>query len=78
MGTYPVKIQAVLGKGYPERPFVNIPVGIARALDIRKGEVVQPKIVDRSQLLPVRPAPAVPHQKTRKNVGGFSAESISD
>ena len=63
MGTYPVKIQAVLGNGYAERPFVNIPVGIARALGIRKGEVVEPKIVDRSQLLWVRQRQASPIKK---------------
>ncbi len=67
MGTYPVKIRSVLSKGYGERPFVNIPVGIARALDIRKGEVVEPKIVDRSQLLLDRqPQPSPIKKPTKK------------
>jgi hypothetical protein len=67
MSSYPVKIQAVRSKGCAERPFVNIPIPIARALDIRKGELVEWKIVDRSQILLVRepqPSPLKPPPKS--------------
>jgi hypothetical protein len=66
MGSYPVKIQAVRSKGCAERPFVNIPIAIARALDIRKGEVVEWKIIDRAQLLLVRHPQPSPLKKPRK------------
>lgn len=66
MGCYPVKIQAVRSQGCAERPFVNIPIAIARALDIRKGELVEWKIIDRAQLLLVREPQPSPLKKPRK------------
>lgn len=66
MSVYPVKIQAVRSKGVAERPFVNIPIALARSLDIKKGEVVEWKIVDRSRLLLLRqpqPSPLKPQKK---------------
>ena len=54
MSNYPVKIQAVRSKNTQDRPFVIIPVPIARAMGIQKGELVEWKIIDRSQLLMVR------------------------
>ena len=67
MSSYPVKIQAVRSKGCAERPFVNIPIAIARALDIRKGELVEWKIVDRSQILLVRQPQPSPLKSARKS-----------
>jgi bifunctional DNA-binding transcriptional regulator/antitoxin component of YhaV-PrlF toxin-antitoxin module len=54
MANYQVRIQAIRSRGHNERPFVTIPVAIARALDLQKGETVEWKIVDRAQLLLVR------------------------
>jgi len=54
MSHYPVRIQAVRSRGTAERPYVNIPIPVARALDIQKGEVVEWKIVNRTHLLLVQ------------------------
>ena len=69
MANYQVRIQAIRSRGHNERPFVTIPVAIARALDIQKGETVEWKIVDRSQLLLVRgpqPSPVTKPSKPPK------------
>ena len=69
MASYQVRIQAIRSRGHNERPFVTIPVAIARALDLHKGETVEWKIVDRAQLLLVRqpqPSPLKPPQKRNK------------
>ena len=69
MANYQVRIQAIRSRGHNERPFVTLPVAIARALDIQKGETVEWKIVDRSQLLLVRgpqPSPITKPRKTPK------------
>ena len=70
MSHYPVRIQAVRSRGTAERPYVNIPIPLARALDIQKGEVVEWKIVNRTHLLLVRqpqPSPMPPRKTaTRK------------
>ncbi len=68
MANYQVKIQAIRSRGHNERPFVTIPVAIARALDLQKGETVEWKIVDRSQLLLLRqpqPSPIKPPAKPK-------------
>ena len=54
---------------------MNIPIPIARALDIRKGEVVEWKIVDRCQPLLVRKPQRSPIKPPKKRYRGFSAES---
>ena len=66
MANYQVKIQAIRSRGHNERPFVTLPVAIARALDIQKGETVEWKIVDRSQLLLVRRPQPSPIRKPSK------------
>ena len=66
MSSYPLKIQAIRSTGLTERPFVNIPIPIARALDIRKGEVVEWKIVDRCQPLLVRKPQRSPVRPPKK------------
>ena len=69
MSHYPVRIQAVRSRGAAERPYVNIPIPLARALDIQKGEVVEWKIVNRTHLLLVRqpqPSPMPPPTKTKR------------
>jgi bifunctional DNA-binding transcriptional regulator/antitoxin component of YhaV-PrlF toxin-antitoxin module len=69
MANYQVRIQAIRSRGHNERPFVSIPVAIARALDLQKGETVEWKIVDRSQLLLVRrpqPSPITKPSKLSK------------
>jgi hypothetical protein len=66
MANYQVRIQAICSRGHNERPFVTIPVAIARALDLQKGELVEWKLVDRTQLLLVRqpqPSPLKPPKK---------------
>jgi len=67
MSHYPVRVQAVRSKGCAQRPFVNLPIALAKALDIEKGELVEWKIVDRRRLLLLRgatPSPLPP--KPRK------------
>jgi len=69
MANCQVRIQAIRSRGHNERPFVSIPVAIARALDLQKGETVEWKIVDRSQLLLVRrpqPSPITKPSKLSK------------
>lgn len=66
MSSYPVKIQAIRSKGIADRLFVNIPIPIARAMGIEKGELVEWKIIDRSQLLLVRQPQASPLIKPKK------------
>jgi hypothetical protein len=66
MANYQVRIQAIRSQGHNERPFVTIPVAIARALDLQKGETVEWKVVDRSQLLLLRQPQPSPITKPRK------------
>jgi len=68
MASYQVRIQAIRSRGHNDRPFVTIPVAIARALDLQKGELVEWKVVDRALLLLVRkpqPSPLRPPRKPK-------------
>jgi len=67
MSHYPVRVQAVRSKGCAERPFVSLPIALAKALDIQKGELVEWKIIDRRRLLLLRgPTPAPLPSKAQK------------
>ncbi len=66
MSNYTVKVQAVRSKGVTERPFVMIPIPIAKAMGIKKGELVGWEIVGRSQLLLVREPQASPIKKSKR------------
>jgi len=67
MSHYPVRVQAVRSQGCAERPFVNVPIALARALDLQKGELVEWKVVDRRRLLLLRaPTPSPLPAKPRK------------
>jgi hypothetical protein len=59
----------VRSPGAAERPYVNIRISLARALDIQKGEGVEWKIVNRTQLLLLRqplPSPMPPPEKAKR------------
>lgn len=47
---YPTKIQQIKRENYNQY-FVNLPRALAKALGIRKGEIVEWEIVDKNTLL---------------------------
>lgn len=58
---FEMKMQVIRSKGRPARMFVNIPIPLAAALDIRAGERVRWQLLSRTDLRLVRleaPAPA--------------------
>ena len=57
--SYPTTVQLIKTKR-SQQWYVNFPAALANAMDFSKGEVVEWTVVDRSQLMLVRPnAPAV-------------------
>ena len=60
-----MKLQAVRSKGQKERLYVNIPVPLAAALGMHKGEKVQWELLDRSELHLIRSEPPQPHTARR-------------
>jgi hypothetical protein len=58
---YEMKVQVIRSKGRAARLFVNIPIPLAAALDLRAGEPVRWQLLTRSDLRLVRlkaPSPA--------------------
>ena len=47
---YPMKVQVIRSKNQPARFYVNIPLPVAAALEIRGGEVVQWQLIGRNDL----------------------------
>lgn len=54
---YPMKVQVIRSKNQPPRYYVNIPLPVAAALEIRGGEEVQWQLLDRNDLRLLRRAP---------------------
>jgi hypothetical protein len=76
---YPVKVQSIKSKGQKERPYLFIPIPLAVAIGIEKGEEVEWELIDRNELHLFRPKAPEPSTKKRvQNHRGFSAESNVD
>lgn len=54
---YPMKVQVIRSKKQPPRFYVNIPLPVAAALEIRGGEEVQWQLIGRNDLRLLRRAP---------------------
>ena len=52
--TYPTRLQGIQRKSGQVQIYANIPLPLAAALDMEAGEMVQWKILDRTQLVLVR------------------------
>lgn len=55
---YPIKVQVIRSRKQAPRFYVNFPVPLAAALDLRGGEEVQWQLLARSELRLLRLAPA--------------------
>jgi hypothetical protein len=64
---YPIKVQAIRSKGKKPRPYVNIPVPLAVAIDLEPGEEVEWELLDRGELHLVRKK--VPKPRARPSAG---------
>ena len=62
--SYPLRIQSINSKGQNKRFFVYIPMPLAAALGVEKGEEVSWELLDRNKLHLVRKA--LPPTKTIK------------
>ena len=62
---YPIKVQAIRSKGQKERPYVNIPVPLAAAIGLQRGEVVEWELLNRGELHLVRHHAPPPRTKHR-------------
>ncbi len=62
---YPIKVQAVRSKGQKERPYVNIPIPLATAIGLERGEVVEWELLSRGELHLVRDHAPPPRTKRR-------------
>jgi len=63
---FEMKLQAIRSKGRAARLFVNIPLALAAALDMRPGERLRWQLLNRSDLRLIRlraPAPRKPRKK---------------
>lgn len=54
---YPMKVQVIRSQNQPPRFYVNIPLPVAAALEIRGGEEVQWQLIGRNDLRLLRHAP---------------------
>ena len=63
---YVMKVQIIRSKRRPPRFFVNVPLPLAAALDIRAGEQVQWQLLDRSDLRLKRLSAPVPSRESRR------------
>lgn len=54
IATYPTRLQGIQRKSGQVQIYANIPLPLAAALDMEAGEMVQWKVLDRTQLVLVR------------------------
>ena len=54
MQQYPMRVQAVRSKGRKECPFVSVPIPLAVAIGLQKGETVQWELISRNELRLIR------------------------
>jgi len=62
---YPVKVQAINSKGQKERPYLFIPIPLAVAIGLEKGEEVEWELIGRDELHLFRPSAPEPSTKKR-------------
>ncbi|MFW6151849.1 MAG: hypothetical protein ACOC6C_02635 [Verrucomicrobiota bacterium] len=62
---YTVKVQSIQSKGQKERPYLFVPIPLAAAIGLEKGEQVQWELLSRNELHLVRPDPPKPSTKKR-------------
>jgi len=63
---YPIKVQVIRSKKQAPRFYVNFPLPLAAALDLRGGEVVQWQLLARSELRLLRSAPPKAMKRAKK------------
>lgn len=63
---YRMRVQVIRSKGQTQRFYVNIPLPLAAALDMKAGEEVQWQLLDRSDLRLKRLEPAPISPRTSK------------
>lgn len=51
---FEMKLQAIRSKGRPTRLFVNVPLALAGALDMKPGERLRWQLLDRAELRLIR------------------------
>jgi len=61
-----MKLQAIRSKGRAARLFVNVPLALAAALDMRPGERLRWQLLDRSDLRLVRLDAQKPQKVSKK------------
>lgn len=69
---FPVKVQEMRGKGKKPTYYVYIPLALASALGLGKGEEVAWELLDRDELHLVRLAPRPPSTEKRADRQQFS------
>lgn len=62
---YTVKVQSIRSKGQKERPYLFIPIPLAAAIGLEKGEEVEWELLGRDELHLVRPNPKKPSTDKR-------------
>lgn len=62
---YPVKVQSICSAGQKERPYLFIPIPLAAAIGLEKGEEVQWELLSRDELHLIRNNPPKPKAKKR-------------
>ena len=63
LANYPIKVQVIRSKNVIPRFYVNVPISLAAALDLRAGEEVQWQLLSRSDLRLRRCAETLPPSK---------------
>lgn len=63
---FEMKLQAIRSKGRATRLFVNVPLALAAALDMKPGEALRWQLLNRSELRLIRSSPPVPRKIAKK------------
>lgn len=62
---YTVKVQSICSKGQKERPYIFVPIALAAAIGLEKGEEVEWELLGRDELHLFRPNPTKPSTEKR-------------
>ena len=62
---YTVKVQSICSKGQRERPYIFVPIPLAAAIGLEKGEEVEWELLGRDELHLFRPNPKKPSTDKR-------------
>jgi hypothetical protein len=63
---FEMKLQAIRSKGRATRLFVNVPLALAAALDMKPGEALRWQLINRSDLRLVRLGDSQPGKTSKK------------